>query len=82
MRQQAYAYYKPANNTLEIIRPGETVTRIIRCTNLNPQADKVHGVEVNGDEVVVYVGPHNNPRPSHTRIYSMMSLSGGRRGSL
>lgn len=82
MRQQGYASYRPDNNTLEIIRSGENATRIIRCANLNPKADRVHGVEVRGDDIVVYVGPYNNPRPTHTRIYSMMSLSGGSRSCL
>lgn len=77
MTRTGFARYKPDNNTLEVVRPGEQNTRIIRCSNLNPGAVRVFGVDVHGDEVRVYVGGHTNQRPSHMRVYSMMSLTGG-----
>ncbi|GEC97806.1 hypothetical protein ZRA01_38790 [Zoogloea ramigera] len=82
MRHQGYAMYNATNNTLEVIRPGENATRVIRCAQIHPEHEQVHGVTIDGDAIRVYVGPYNNPRPTHTRIYSFMSLSGGRRGSL
>lgn len=82
MNEQGHAFYNGSNNTLEVIRPRENVTRYIRCANLDPDTEKVHGVEISGDEISVYVGPRNNPRPTHTRIYSFLSLNGGRRGKL
>ncbi len=82
MRHQGYAMYNATNNTLEVIRPGENSTRVIRCAQIYPDREQVHGVAIDGDSILVYVGPYNNPRPTHTRIYSFMSLSGGRRGSL
>lgn len=82
MRHQGYAMYNATNNTLEVIRPGENATRVIRCAQIYPDRERVHGVAIEGDSILVYVGPYNNPRPTHTRIYSFMSLGGGRRGSL
>ena len=51
MPSQGYAIYDPAGNRLEVIRPGENSKRYIPCTNLRPQSDKVHGVQVNCDEI-------------------------------
>lgn len=82
MSHLGYATYNAANNTLEVVRPGENTTRIIRCAQIYPDHERVHGVAIDGDDIVVYVGPLTNPRPTHTRIYSFMSLNGGRRGSL
>ncbi|MBT9498267.1 MAG: hypothetical protein IV103_13665 [Zoogloea sp.] len=82
MSSQGYAMYNASNNTLEVIRPGECCTRIIRCTNLHPASDKVHGVAISGDEILVYVSAHSNSRPGHVLIYSFRSLSGGGRRGL
>jgi hypothetical protein len=82
MRDQGYATYNAANNTLEVIRPGENTTRIIRCAQIYPNHERVHGVMVDGDDILVLVGPRTNPRPTHARVYSFMSLSGGRREPL
>ncbi len=77
MASTGYAIYDENKNQLEITRPGENTTRYIRCTNLNPSAVKVHGVQVSGDEIWVLVGPHSNPRPNRKFIYRFSSLSGG-----
>lgn len=77
MSSAGYAIYKEARNELEVIRPGENMTRTIHCTNLNPASVKVHGVQVQGDEIWVLVGPNSNPRPNRKIIYRFSSLSGG-----
>lgn len=77
-----YAFYDEDTNTLQVIRARENITRTIRCNNLRPAMDKVHGVTIDGDEIYVFVGPHNNPRPTHKLVYSFLSLAGGRRESL
>lgn len=77
MSSSGYATYDAANNRLEVVRPSENMTRNIRCTNLNPAAMKVHGVQVNGDEIWVLAGPHSNPRPNRKFINRFSSLSGG-----
>jgi hypothetical protein len=77
MSSDGYAIYEPARNRLEVVRPGENMTRYIPCTNLNPSAMKVHGVQVHGDEIWVLIGPHGNPRPNRKIIYKFSSLSGG-----
>jgi hypothetical protein len=82
MSSTGYASYDPAKNQLEVIRPGENMTRTIRCTNLDPAAMKVHGVQVNGDEIWVLVGPHTNPRPNRKIVYHFSSLSGGASSAL
>ncbi len=74
--------YDPAENLLEVIRPGENSKRYIPCTNLRPQSDKVHGIQVNGDEIWVLVGPLTNPRPNRKFLYRFSSLSGGSSRSL
>ncbi len=74
--------YNATNHPLEEIRPGENPPRRIRCAQIPPEPVQVHGVTIDGDAIRVYAGPYNNPRPTHTRIYSFLSLSGGRRGSL
>ena len=81
MSSKAYATYNRSNNTLEVVRSNETFTRSIPCLNLNPEWNKVHGVEISGDEILVFVGPETNPRPSHIMVYSLKSLSGGSRRS-
>lgn len=77
MASAGYAIYNPNRNQLDVIRPGENTTRHISCTNLNPAAVKVHGVQINGDEIWVLVGGHTNPRPNRKLIYKFSSLSGG-----
>ena len=82
MPSQGYAIYDPSGNRLEVIRPGENSKRYIPCTNLRPQSDKVHGVQVEGDRIWVLVGPHSNPRPNRKFLYLFSSLSGGGSRSL
>ena len=82
MPSTGYALYDPAGNHLEVIRPGENSKRHIPCTNLRPQSDKVHGVQVDGDEIWVLVGPMTNPRPNRKFLYRFSSLSGGSNRSL
>jgi hypothetical protein len=77
MPSAGYAIYKEDRNELEVIRPGENMKRTIHCTNLNPASVKVHGVQVQGDEIWVLVGPHSNPRPNRKYIYRFSSLAGG-----
>jgi hypothetical protein len=72
-----YAVYDATNNRLDIIRPNETTTRHIKCNNLNPKFERIFGVEINGDEIWVIVGPYNNPRPNKKYLYFFSSLSGG-----
>lgn len=72
-----FALYDAANNRLEVIRPGESVTRYIPCQNLRPEMHKVHGVQVDGDEIWVFVGPPTNSRPNMKFIYRFSSLTGG-----
>ena len=71
------AMYLEGSNELEVTRPGESNKRRIKCTNLNSKQLKVHGVQVNGDEIWVLTGPKNNSRPNRKYIYSFKSLSGG-----
>ena len=82
MPSTGYALYDLAGNRLEVIRPGENSKRYIPCTNLRPQSDKVHGVQVDGDEIWVLVGPLTNPRPNRKILYRFSSLSGGSSRSL
>ena len=74
---QGYAQYNAQNNRLEVIRPGENMTRFIPCVNLRPNSEKVHGVQINGDQIWVFAGPLTNPRPNKKYIYRFSSLSGG-----
>jgi hypothetical protein len=82
MASTGYAMYDAGTNQLEVIRPGENMTRHIRCTNLNPDSVKVHGVQINGDEIWVLVGPKSNPRPNRKYIYNFSSLAGGSNTSI
>jgi hypothetical protein len=77
MQKVGLAMYDAANNRLQVVRPGESITRYIPCMNLRPQSDKVFGVQVNGDEIYVLVGPHRNSRPNKKILYNFSSLSGG-----
>jgi len=77
MQKVGLAMYDAANNHLQVVRPGESMTRYIRCINLRPASDKVFGVQVNGDDIYVLVGPHSNSRPNKKILYKFSSLSGG-----
>jgi len=76
------AIYLEKTNELEIIRPGETAKRKIKCVNLNPNSDKVHGIQIQGDVIWVLAGPKNNPGPNKKYKYQFSSLSGGSSHSL
>lgn len=71
------AIYNPTNHCLEVIRPGDSMKRYIPCTNIRPPHDKVHGVQISGDDIWVFVGPNTNPRPNRKFLYRFSSLSGG-----
>ena len=77
MPKSGTAIYNQRTNELEVIREGESCTRKIKCLNLNPKSEKVHGVEVDGDDIYVLAGPNSNPRPNKKFKYSFRSLSGG-----
>ena len=77
MASMGHAIYDETRNRLEVVRPGENGTRYISCTNLNPKSDRVFGVQINGDDIWVMVGPHQNPRPNRKIGYRFSSLSGG-----
>jgi hypothetical protein len=77
MMKPGVARYVEARNELEIVRPGESSPRRIRCMNLDPKSSKVWGVEVHDDEIWVLVSPHSNSRPNRKYIYSFRSLGGG-----
>ena len=82
MAMTGLAIYDPYNNRLEITRKGESMKRYIPCTNIRPPHDKVHGIQVNGDDIWVLVGPSTNPRPNRKFLYRFSSLSGGSSRSL
>ncbi len=71
------AIYNESANRLEVVRPGESSTRHIPCTNLRPAEVRVFGVQVEGDEIWVLVGPKHNQRPNRKILYRFSSLSGG-----
>jgi hypothetical protein len=77
MGKTGYARYDERSNSLIVVRPGENSERKIRCTNLNPRAVKVFGVQIEGDEIWVLTGPKSNSRPNRKYIYKFSSLSGG-----
>ena len=72
-----YAIYDARNNRLEVVRPHDNVTRYIPCVGLRPEAERVHGVQVEGDEIWVLVGPLTNPRPIRKYIYRFSTMTGG-----
>ena len=72
-----YAQYDPTRNRVEVVRPGENGTRYINCINLNPRSDKVFGLQIDGDEIWVLIGPPQNQRPNRKIGYRFSSLSGG-----
>jgi hypothetical protein len=77
MAKTGKAVYLERTNELEVIRPGESCKRKIKCSNLNPKSDVVHGIEIDGDEIAVLVGPKNNPNPNRKILYSFGGLFGG-----
>ena len=77
MQKAGLAMYDAASNRLQVVRPRENISRFIPCMNLRPASDKVFGVQVNGDEIYVLVGPHSNSRPNKKILYKFSSLSGG-----
>jgi hypothetical protein len=76
-RLAGIAMYDAETNSLVVTRPGESMQRRIRCTNLLPSASKVYGVEINGDAIDVLVGPNSSQRPNRRFRYYFSSLSGG-----
>lgn len=77
MSSAGYALYDQSRNRLEVTRPGESMKRYIPCTNIRPPYDRVHGVQIEGDDIWVLVGPSTNPRPNRKFLYRFSSLSGG-----
>jgi hypothetical protein len=82
MAMTGLALYDSIKNRLEVIRKGESMKRYIACTNIRPPHDKVHGIQVDGDDIWVLVGPSTNPRPNRKFLYRFSSLSGGSSRSL
>ena len=77
MASMGHAIYDETRNRLEVVRPGENTTRYIICTNLNPKSFRVFGLEIDGDNIWVLIGPHQNSRPNRKIGYRFSSLSGG-----
>ena len=77
MSQEGYAIYIEELNELEVIRPGESQKRRIKCTNLRPKELHVFGVQVVGDEIWILTGSKSNNRPTTKYLYKFSSLSGG-----
>jgi hypothetical protein len=77
MLKSGYALYEPDTNRLRVIRPGENCIRYINCMNLNPRQEKVFGVQIDGDEIWILVGPQQNQRPNRKIGYRFSSLNGG-----
>jgi hypothetical protein len=77
MASIGHAIYDETRNRLEVFRPGETGTHYINCTNLNPKSVRVFGVQIDGDDIWILVGPRQNLRPNRKIGYRFSSLSGG-----
>lgn len=77
MTSKGHAVYDQAQNRLEIVRSGENTTRYIKCVNLDPKSVRVFGVQIDGDDIWVLVGPHQNQRANRKIGYRFSSLSGG-----
>lgn len=71
------ALYDAVRNELEVVRPGESITRRIKCVNMRPEQDRVFGLEIDGDDIWLLIGPKNNQRPNRKINYKFSSLSGG-----
>ncbi len=77
MASIGHAIYDETRNRLEVVRSGENTTRYIKCVNLDPKSLRVFGVQIDGDDIWVLVGPHQNARPNRKIGYRFSSLSGG-----
>ncbi|HRJ94987.1 hypothetical protein [uncultured Thiothrix sp.] len=77
MASKGQALYNQKDNCLNVIRPSEHIKRHINCSNINPEKMKVHYVEVDGDDIWVFVSAHSNSRPDRKVLYHFSSLSGG-----
>ena len=77
MTSIGHAIYDETRNRLEVVRPCENSTRYIICTNLNPKSIRVFGVQIDGDDIWVLIGSHQNARPNRKIGYRFSSLSGG-----
>jgi hypothetical protein len=82
MASTGHAIYDETRNRLEVVRSGENTTRYIGCTNLNPKSARVFGLEIDGDNIWVLIGPHQNSRPNRRIGYRFSSLSGGNGSAL
>lgn len=72
--------YDPGLNRLGGVGPGENSTRYISCINLHPKNDRVFGVQIDGDEIWVPVGPHQNQRRNRKIGCLFSSLTGDMAG--
>jgi hypothetical protein len=77
MASISHAIYNETRNRLEVVRSEENTTRHIKCVNLDPKSSRVFGVQIDGDDIWVLVGPHQSPRPNRKIGYRFSSLSGG-----
>ena len=77
MKSAGYAVYDALANRLEVIRPGESIKRQIPCLNIRPASDTVQGVQIDGDEIWVLVGPKGNTRPDRKVRYQFSPLKEG-----
>jgi hypothetical protein len=44
---------------------------------MRPEQDRVFGLEIDGDDIWLLIGPKNNQRPNRKINYKFSSLSGG-----
>lgn len=77
MISKGHAVYDLSQNRLEVVRSGENIIRYIKCVNLNPKSVRVFGVQIDGDDIWVLVGPHSNQRANRKIGYRFSSLRGG-----
>ena len=77
MASTGHAIYDETRNRLEVVRSRENTTRYIKCVNLYPKSLRVFGVQIDGDDIWVLIGPHQNARPNRKIGYRFSSLSGG-----
>jgi hypothetical protein len=74
---QGIANYLASTNEIEVVRPGESSKRKIRCTNFDPKHNKFYGLEIHGDEIWLLSSGPTNSLPNRKHIYKFSSLSGG-----
>lgn len=77
MASIGHAIYDETRNSLEVVRFGESTTRYIKCVNLDSKSSRVFGVKIDGNDIWVWVGHHQNPCPNRKIGYRFSSLSGG-----